>query len=79
MASAWRYDNGNSAKIILALLKSRIPRGFLRLYHSSLRGSKATEAISSNRRHCEGARRPKQSLGILEFLIEISQSSWGMT
>ena len=26
MASAWRHDNGNSAKIILALLKSRIPK-----------------------------------------------------
>ena len=26
MASAWRYDNGNSAKIILAFLKSRIPK-----------------------------------------------------
>ena len=37
-------------------------------FPASLRGSKATEAISSNRRHCEGAKRPKQSLRILEFL-----------
>ena len=36
-------------------------------FPASLRESKVTEAIPSNRRHCEGAKRPKQSLGILDF------------
>ena len=35
MASAWRYDNGNSAKIILALLKSRIPKVGILDYRNS--------------------------------------------
>ena len=36
-------------------------------FPASLRGSKAEGAISSNRRHCEALKKPKQSLGILEF------------